>query len=83
MIRCMRTNIELDDELLAEARKYSAARSKRGIVAEALAVYVATKHAERRRQTYRERLRDVRQKAAAVRLRSDVRDIVRRDRDAR
>jgi Arc/MetJ family transcription regulator len=79
----MRTNIHLSDELVGEARKYSKARSKRALVEEALATYIAVKGEERKRLTYRERLENLRAKTAALRLRTDTRDIVRKDRDAR
>ena len=80
---CMRTNIILNDELLEEAMKYSQARSKRGVVEEALATYVAVKDKERRRATYGERLKQLQSKTQSVRLRSDSRDIVRQDRASR
>lgn len=79
----MRTNIELDDDLLSEARKYSEARSKRGIVREAMAMYVAVKKQEARTRGYRERLQEIRKQTAGMRLRSDTRDLVREDRDKR
>lgn len=79
----MRTNIELSDDLLAEAQKHSKARSKRALVEEALAAFVAMKAEERRRSTYKERLESLRHKTKAVRLRSDTRDILRMDRDSR
>lgn len=83
MHMCMRTNIELNDELVDEARKYSHNRSRRALVEEALETYVAVKSEERRRQTYCERLQKVRTATAGIRLRSDTRDIVRRDRESR
>lgn len=83
MVRCMRTNIELDDDLIAEAGRYTTVRSKREIVREALATYVAVKSEERRRATYRERLQRIRAQAAATPVRSDVHDLVRKDREAR
>ncbi len=52
----MRTNIDLNDDLLAEARKYSKAKNKRAIVEEALTAYIALKAEELRRLTYKERL---------------------------
>ena len=79
----MRTNIELSDDLLAEAQKHSKARSKRALVEEALAAFVAMKAEERRRSTYKERLDSLRHKTKAVKLRSDSRDILRKDRDSR
>jgi len=79
----MRTNIELDDELLAEAAKYTATRSKKELVREALGLYVATKREERRRISYRERLQRVRAKTGSVRDHSDVHELIRRDRDTR
>lgn len=79
----MRTNIELDDDLLAQARKYSKAKSKRALVEEALAVFIAAKAEQRRRLTYRERLDAIRTKTRTVRLSSDLEEIVREDRDSR
>lgn len=80
---CMRTNIELNDDLLTEARKYSRAKNKRAIVEEALGVYVAVKAEERRRLTYKERLDRLRDRTRSVRLSGDTRDILRQDRDSR
>jgi Arc/MetJ family transcription regulator len=57
-------NIELDDDLLAEAAKYSTSRSKRRLVHEALAMFVAVKAEERRRATYKERLERARGRLA-------------------
>ena len=79
----MRTNIELNDDLVAEAQKHSKAKSKRALVEEALAAFVAMKAEELRRSTYKDRLDSLRQRTKAVRLRSDTRDILRRDRDSR
>ena len=39
----MRTNIDLDDALVAEAQDLSGIRTKRGVVNEALRVYVELK----------------------------------------
>jgi len=79
----MRTNIELSDDLLAEAQRHSKAKSKRALVEEALAAFVAMKAEERRRTTYKERLDGLRRKIKALRLRGDSRDILRKDRDSR
>ncbi len=83
MLMCMRTNIDLDEELLAEAAKYSGARSKRALIHEALATFVRVKAEEQRRATYRERLERVRSQTSSVRLRTDTRDLIRADRDSR
>jgi len=80
---CMRTNIELDDGLLDEAFRFSASRSKKALVHEALAVYVATKKDERRRLSYKERLQKVRAETERLRIRPEAHDIVRQDRDSR
>ncbi|MBW1696179.1 MAG: type II toxin-antitoxin system VapB family antitoxin [Deltaproteobacteria bacterium] len=79
----MRTNIELNDDLVAEAQKYSKAKSKRALVEEALATFIAVKVEDRRRRTYKERLESLRNRTRTVRLRSDTRDILRKDRDSR
>jgi Arc/MetJ family transcription regulator len=79
----MRTNIDLSDDLLAEAQKHSKARSKRALVEEALAAFIAMKAEEQRRTTYKERLDSLRRKTKALRLRSGTREILRKDRDSR
>ncbi len=80
---CMRTNIVLDDDLLAEASRYTSVRSKKGLVQEALSLYVTTKREERRRMTYRERLQKVRARTERLSGHCGSHDIVRRDRDTR
>lgn len=40
MLMCMRTNIDLDDELVAEAQRLTGIETKRGVVHEALRVLV-------------------------------------------
>jgi Arc/MetJ family transcription regulator len=79
----MRTNIDLNDHLLAEAQKYSKAKSKRALVEEALSAFIAMKAEEKRIWTYKERLDGLRAKTMSVRLRSDTRGILRQDRDSR
>jgi Arc/MetJ family transcription regulator len=77
----MRTNIVLDDDLLTSAMKYSSGRSKRAVVREALATYVAVKTAEQRSAAYRDRLAGVRRRMADKPVKTPVRDILRADRD--
>ncbi len=80
---CMRTNIVLNDNLIAQAMKLSQASSKRAVVEEALATYVILKNDERLRLAYREGLKRLREKTGRIRLRSDSRDILRADRASR
>lgn len=77
----MRTNIVLDDDLIEEAMQYSKARTRRGLVEEALRTFVRVKEEEQRLRTYRDRLARVRGKVAGLRLRDSSREIVRRDRE--
>ncbi len=79
----MRTNIVLDDDLLAEAMKYCVARSKRAVVREALATYVTVKAEQQRVASYRDRLAMVRRRLADVSLRKTVVDRIREDRESR
>jgi Arc/MetJ family transcription regulator len=79
----MRTNIELNEDLLAAARKYSRARTKRALVEEALETYIAVKDAEQRKRSYKDHLEALRNRLRTVKLRTDSRDIVRKDRDSR
>jgi Arc/MetJ family transcription regulator len=78
----MQTTIEIDDDLLGEARKYSHAQNTGTLVQEALMTFVAVKAAERRRVTYRERLEQVRNAVSGVGLPVDSRYLVRTDRDS-
>ena len=79
----MRTNIVLDDDLIAEAMKYSSARSKRAVVQEALATYVTVKAEQQRTASYRERLASVRRRIADASLRKTAQQMVRDDRERR
>lgn len=79
----MRTIIVLNDELLREAARYAMGRSKRAIVEEALATFVAVKAAERRRATYRERLNDLETRLSGLRLRESPSRLLRQDRQRR
>lgn len=79
----MRTNIVLDDELVKEALRYSHTKSKTALVKEALRTYVRVKAEERRRENYRERLRDLQQRLSQVRTRQSSADIIREDREGR
>ena len=81
MMQCMRTNIVLNDDLVREAMQYSTARTRRALVEEALATYVAVKAEERRRATYRERLRSLETRLRDVRLRERPADLLRADRE--
>ena len=77
----MRTNIVLDDELIAEAMKYSTGRSKRAVVKEALATYVAVKAEQQRLETYRDRLASVRRRLSDVPPKTPVSTLLRADRE--
>jgi Arc/MetJ family transcription regulator len=79
----MRTNIELNETLLDEAKKYSNAKTKRALVEEALTAFIAMKAEEKRSLTYKEKLQSLLAKTASVRLRSDTRTLLRQDRDSR
>lgn len=76
----MRTNIELDDELLAQARRFARARTKRGVVEEALREFVQTRRAQEARTAYRERLEAL-QRRMPRGLAVAAHDLIREDRD--
>jgi Arc/MetJ family transcription regulator len=76
----MRTNIELNEQLVAEAQRYSEARTKRALVEEALRTYVEVKAEKLRRETYRDRVTDLQQRTAGLRLRTSPSDVLREDR---
>ena len=78
---CMRTNIVLNDELVAEALRYSSSRSKRALIDEALRVHIETKAAKHRRQEYQERYRTLQCKLRKLRFRQSPSELLRADRD--
>jgi len=80
---CMRTNIDLSDELVREARRYSTAKTKRALVEDALRTLVRVRSEERRRATYRERLIALERKLSGLALRDSPADLLREDREAR
>lgn len=77
----MRTNIVLNDDLMREAMRFTAAKSKRALIEEALRTFVEVKAAERQRATYQERLRRLDAKLQNLRLRQSPAEILRADRD--
>jgi Arc/MetJ family transcription regulator len=79
----MRTNIVLNEELLQEAKKYSTASTKRGLVEEALRTFVEVKSSERQRQEYAARVADIRKRTSSLRLRKSSSAILREDRNRR
>ena len=78
---CMRTNIVLDDELVAEARKYARVKTKTGIVEEALRAFVELHGAARRRASYERRVSALRSRVEGRRFGESATAIVRRDRE--
>jgi Arc/MetJ family transcription regulator len=83
MIACVRTNLVVNDELLAEALRIHGGGSKRAVVEAALRTFVEVKTAERRRQSYRDRVRQVAERLQHVRLRKSPSEMLRADRDRR
>lgn len=71
----------LRPELLDEAMKYAGVRSKRAVVHEALATYVAVKSEEQRRAVYRDRLTDLRARLLEGPRRTPVQKLIRADRE--
>ena len=83
MIMCMRTNIDLPEELLAEAGRFAHGRTKKAIVEEALKAFIQSKTAEARRHSYGERLRALENRTALLSLRQSPAEVLRADRDRR
>ena len=77
----MRTNIDLDDELVEEAMRYSTARTKRALVEEALRTLVDVRTAQLRRSSYKDRLASIQARTSGLRLQNGVTDILREDRN--
>lgn len=80
---CMRTNIEINDELMNEAMRYANVNTKKAVVEEALRTFVEVKEKEIRIANYRERLKELTNKLAGLRLRQSPAELLRQDRDNR
>ena len=78
---CMRTNLVLNDELLAEALRLHGGGSKSAVVETALRIFIEVKTTERRRQSYRDRLRRLAERLQRIRLRESPSELLRADRD--
>jgi Arc/MetJ family transcription regulator len=79
----MRTNLVLDDELVAEAMRVSGAESKREVVEVALRALIEAKEAERRRISWRERAARLDARLAGLRLSRRPSELLREDRARR
>ena len=78
---CMRTNIDLSDELIAEAGRHARGKTKKAIVEEALKTFIAVKAQENRRRSYGERLRGLERRTAGLSLRKSPTQLLRADRE--
>ncbi len=76
----MRTNIDLDDDLVQEAMRLSNARSKRALVEEALRTFVDVRARELQRSRYADRLASIRSRTSSIRLKKSATEILREDR---
>jgi len=76
----MRTNIELDDDLVREARRLSTAKTKRALIEQALATFIEVETARRQRATYASRLQDLQARLNTLKLRESPSDLLRQDR---
>ena len=77
----MRTNIDLDDQLVRRAMEYSEARTKRALVHEALRTLIRVKEEQGRRAAYAERLKALEPNLARVRLREAPSRVLRHARE--
>ena len=81
ILMCMRTNIDLADELLAEAARFAHGRTKKAIVEEALKAFIESNSADARRRSYSDRLRSLENRTASLSLRKSPSELIRADRD--
>ena len=77
----MRTNIVLNDELMKEAMKYSAARSKRALIEETILTFIKVKSEEERRITHEQRYQKLVSRLSRVALPHSSTELIREDRE--
>lgn len=81
MLRCMRTNIVLDDQLVRDAMQYTSAPTKRALVDEALRTFIEVKAEEQRRRSYVRNFQALEPHLRNLRLSESSAEILRADRD--
>ena len=77
---CMRTNIVLDEGLVAEAMRLSEAKTKRALVEEALRTLIAVKSREEKARRYERGLRRLHKRLEGVGRGESAVEILRQDR---
>jgi Arc/MetJ family transcription regulator len=77
----MRTNIVLDERLVAEAMRLSKAKTKKGLVEEALRTLVAVRSKEEQARRYERRLERLRKRLDGIGRGESAVDILRSDRE--
>lgn len=83
MIIHMRTNIDIDNDLYEKAARLSDAKTKRAVIHEALAEYVAAKTRSSKIEEYQRRVEEIQRKTADFKPTIDAADLIRADRDSR
>ena len=78
---CMRTNIVLDEQLVAEAMRLSKAKTKKALVEEALRTLVAVRSKEEKARRYERGLRRLRGRLESIGRGDSAVDILRQDRE--
>ena len=77
----MRTNIDLDEDLIRKARRYSSCRTKRALMEEVLRFFIDAKSDAQRREDYAKRSEEIRKITSKLRLGKSAVDIIREDRN--
>ena len=81
MLLCMRTNIDLDEDLLRKARKYSSAKTKRALVEEALRKFIESNEYQRRLAAWNKSVDEIVKMTSNLRMDESAADIIRADRN--
>jgi Arc/MetJ family transcription regulator len=77
----MRTNIDLDEDLLRKARKYSSAKTKRALVEEALRKFIESNEYQRRLAAWNKSVDEIVKMTSNLRMDESAADIIRADRN--
>lgn len=76
----MRTNVVLDDALFGAAKRYAKARTKKGVIEEALQTFIRVRDEERRTLSYQQRLQRLAERMEGTRLSESPLALLRKDR---
>ena len=80
IIKCMRANVKINDELLKEAFQYASTKNRSALIELALKTFIQVREASRKRKEYREQVVELQKQLASSKFRESSFSILKKDR---